>query len=411
MSNPRRRWTPLRGRAFRVYDPRERVLLRAFDIVVSLLVRAARLVPWGQRDSRTRIERVIVFRLDRIGDVVMSLPALAQLRAALPEAFITLVVGRWSTEIARSAPVDEVLVWSAPWVGRASEGAESLWRLARRARRMRVRAFDLAIDLQGDIRAALLMYLTSARERVGYANTGGACLLTRVVALDEEISWVDQNRAAVKCAVGREAAGARVALLTAEESEDARRLLVAHGLSGRRPLVGIHPSGGRLIKQWDLGCWRGVAGRLAREQGATIVVTGSGADRPLAAAVAEGLTATVDLTGRLGLREMLALISELDLFLSSDTGPMHLACALGTPTVSLFGPSDPRRYFSGTPSASHVVVAPELWCAPCNLIRRPPDECRLDPPPECLRSVSVEAVYAHAVAVLRAGRQRGPEIH
>jgi ADP-heptose:LPS heptosyltransferase len=407
MSNPRRRWTPIKGQAFRVYDPRERALLRSFDMLVSLFFRAARIVPWARpRHRRTNLGRVLVFRLDRIGDVVMSLPALAQLRAALPEAFITLVVGRWSSEIARSAPVDQVLVWNAPWVGRASEGAESAWRLMLEAVRLRGRAFDVAIDLQGDIRASLLMYLTGAPERIGYANTGGAYLLTRVVALDEEVSWVEQNRAVVECTLGRPAPDARVELLTRQEREDAQKLLATHGLLGRHPLVGIHPSGGRLIKQWDLARWRTVAERLAREQGATIVITGSEADRTLARALGAGLSPVVDLAGRLSLREMLQLLSAVDVLLSSDTGPMHLACALGTPTVSIFGPSDPRRYFSGTRSASQVAVAPDLWCAPCNLIRRPPEECLGSAPPECLRLVTAEAVYAQTVAVLRSGRGR-----
>jgi len=88
-----------------------------------------------------------VLRLDRIGDLVMSLPALAELRAALPQARIRLAVGAWSEDIAKSAPVDEILVWSAPWVGRPSEGAMSFAKLAGAARALRKLPLDLAIDL------------------------------------------------------------------------------------------------------------------------------------------------------------------------------------------------------------------------------------------------------------------------
>jgi ADP-heptose:LPS heptosyltransferase len=134
-----------------------------------------------------------------------------------------------------------------------------------------------------------------------------------------------------------------------------------------------------------------------------VVLTGSAAEGPLAATVAAGLGAsTVDLTGRLSVREMLALVSVLDLFLSPDTGPMHMACALGTPSVSVFGPSDPVRYFSGADydPSRHRVVRAELWCAPCNLIRRPPAECAAAPLPECLGLVGVEAVSAAAGSLL-----------
>jgi ADP-heptose:LPS heptosyltransferase len=155
-----------------------------------------------------------------------------------------------------------------------------------------------------------------------------------------------------------------------------------------------------------------VAARLQREFGAALVLTGSAGDRPLAQEVMRGLPGpAVDLTGRLALAEMLSLLGTLDLFLSSDTGPMHMACVAGTPSVSVFGPSDPRRYFSGgsgAPGGRHVVVRAELWCAPCNLIRRPPAECLGADGPECLRLVTVDAVHAEAARLLSAaGFARG----
>jgi ADP-heptose:LPS heptosyltransferase len=172
-----------------------------------------------------------------------------------------------------------------------------------------------------------------------------------------------------------------------------------------RPLVAVHPGGGRAVKQWDLGRWAEVARRLQREFHATILLTGSEADRPLAQELSRGLSfPPVDLTGRLGLREMVALLAELDLFLSPDTGPMHAACAVGTPSVAVFGPSDPARYFSGGTGESgrrHVVVRAELWCSPCNLIRKPPAECDDGAPPECLRRVGVDDVHREAARLLR----------
>ena len=273
---------------------------------------------------------------------------------------------------------------------------------------LRAERIDLAIDLQGDVRAAGLMALTGARERVGYANTGGARLLTRVVPLDETVSWIEQNRDAIAVAAGssrRTGPPPRVELLTPADRERAAEILRAEGLEGHRPLVGLHASGGRPVKQWGQGRWREVAGRLQREFGAAIVLTGSEGDRPLAQDLARGLPGTVrDLSGRLALLDTLALVGALDLFLSSDTGPMHMAAAVATPSVSVFGPSDARRYFSGGTGAAgtrHVVAAHELWCAPCNLIRRPPEECLGPEGPECLRLVTADEVH-HAAASLLA---------
>jgi ADP-heptose:LPS heptosyltransferase len=383
----------------------ERALLATADLPLRLLGRAP--ATEAPPLDPGQVREVLVLRLDRIGDLIMSLPALSDLRRAYPAARIRLAVGRWSEEIARRAPVDEVLVWSAPWAGRPDEGAESALRLARRARALRTSALDVALDLQGDVRAVGLMALTAARARVGYANTGGARLLTRVVALDETTSWVEQNRRAVAAVAGPAAVSgppARVELLTAADRARGRDLLRAHGRKESGPVVGLHPSGGRPVKQWPSARWREVAARLQREFAATIVLTGTSGDAALAADVARGLDGpVVDLTGRLSLMDTLAVIGAVDLFLSSDTGPMHMAAAVGTPSVSVFGPSDARRYFSGgtgLPGTPHVVAQPDLWCAPCNLIRRPPAECLRGEGPECLRLVTVDAVHAHAARLL-----------
>lgn len=398
----RQRWRPVKGTGSRVYDPVERALLTAADLPLRLAQAVRRRqVPALEPE---RVREILVLRLDRIGDLVMSLPALSDLRAAFPEARIRLAVGAWSEPIARSAPVDDVLVWSAPWVGRPSEGAESLRTLFARARALRATPLDLALDLQGDVRASFLLWLSGARIRVGYANTGGGALLTHVVPLDETVSFVEQNRRAVSTVAGTRAPSTHDPL-TAEERASARKILAAHGVPAEaRPLIGLHPSGGRLIKQWPLARWAEVARRLQEELGATVVVTGSAADRPLFQALAASLPRVpIDLTGRLDLRETLTVLSAFDLFLSPDTGPMHMAAAVGTPSVSVFGPSDPGRYFSGgsgAPGTRHEVVRHELWCSPCNLIRKPPAECQEGEAPECLRLVTVDAVYTAAQRVL-----------
>jgi lipopolysaccharide heptosyltransferase II len=412
----RQRWTPLKGTQNRVYDPAERLLLGALDMpgraaaAIGRALGARRTTPLPAREA---IREVLVLRLDRIGDVLMCLPALADLRAALPRARIRLAVGSWSAELARGFPVDEVLVWSPPWAGRKDEGTEALVALLAKARALREDTIDLGIDLQGDVRAMQLLWLTGARVRVGYANTGGAYLLTHVVPLDETVSWVEQNRRAVAAALGDVVRTPRPHPLTPEDRAFAEGLLKSESLETRRPLVGLHPSGGRRIKQWDLARWAEVAARLQRSFGATLLVTGSPSDRPLATALVGGLPEPpLDLTGRLTVRQTLALIARLDLFLSPDTGPMHMAAAVGTPSVSVFGPSDPVRYFSGREEdggagARHAIVRAPLWCSPCNLIRKPPAECSRPEGPECLRLVGADAVYQEAARLLRAGGHAG----
>jgi ADP-heptose:LPS heptosyltransferase len=402
----RQRWAPVRGTGNRIYDPWERLALGALDLPARAVFGLAGLAglrrpPTVERGS---IREVLLLRLDRIGDVLLSLPAIAEVRAALPDARIRLAVGRWSEAVVQAAPVDEVLVWSAPWVGRPAEGGESTLSVMRSARGLKSARLDLAIDLQGDVRASLLMWLSGARIRAGYANTGGAWLLTHVIPLDETVSWIEQNRRAVEEVLGPPVERVTVDPLTSEDRDFARRIGETLDLAARRPVVGLHPSGGRRVKQWDLSRWAEVAARLQREFGAMILITGSAADRPLAEDLARQLeTPPLDVTGRLGVRETMALIETLDLFLSCDTGPMHMACAVDTPSVAIFGPSDPVRFFSGgdgAPGSRHVALRPELWCAPCNLIRRPPAECDGDAMPECLSLVTADAVYREAARLL-----------
>ena len=407
----RRRWTPVRGTGNRIYEPGERLLVAALDWPLRATLGAARLCGWGRPAplDPAAAREVLVLRLDRIGDLLMSLPALHDLRAALPRARIRLAVGRWSEEVARAAPVDEVLVWSAPWVGRAHEGAEPFGQLLLRARALRSAGLELALDLQGDVRANLLLLASGARRRVGYANTGGGALLTSVVPLDETVSWVEQNRRAVGQALGRPPGAARCDALGPVDRDFAARLFENLRLGQRGPVIGIHPSGGRLVKQWPVERWAELAASLERRFDAEFVFTGSQVDQPLAQQLARACRRlSFDLAGKLGARETLAVIERLDLFLSPDTGPMHMACAVGTPSLAVFGPSDPLRYFSGgsgAPGARHVVVRAELWCSPCNLIRKPPNECSGPEPPECLRLVTVAQVEAGAARLLEAGRR------
>jgi ADP-heptose:LPS heptosyltransferase len=352
---------------------------------------------------------ILVLRLDRIGDVLMSLPAIAALREALPEAKIRLAVGEWSREVARDAPVDEVLVWSAPWVGRSDEGASSLLDLFKAARSRRSRRPDLAIDLQGDLRAIWLMAATGAGARVGYANTGSAALLSAVVELDENVSFVEQNYRAMEMALGRALVRKPFRWLDEERRSRGRGFLTASmeraGLATHGPIIGLHPGAGRRIKEWPLERFVELGRRLIKERGVRLVLTGSESERGRAATIQSALSPfALDLSGRLSLSALAETISACDAIISGDTAAMHFACALGIPSVSIFGPSDPGRYFSGGTlgfgTGRHIALSADLFCSPCNLIRRPPEECDSAPAPDCLLGITTERVFAATLKAL-----------
>jgi ADP-heptose:LPS heptosyltransferase len=144
-----------------------------------------------------------------------------------------------------------------------------------------------------------------------------------------------------------------------------------------RPLVGLHIGAGRAVKEWPASRMAEVGAWAARERGAAIVLTGSASDRAPADEVRRALprdAAVVDTVGGAPLVTLAALLSRLSLFITPDTGPMHLAAAVGAPLVALFGPSSPERW--GPLSARARVVRVSLPCSPCNRIRNPPARCQ-----------------------------------
>jgi ADP-heptose:LPS heptosyltransferase len=381
--------------SLQIYDPLERAAVRVADAV---------LAPLGWRrpaGSSRRVERVLLLRLERIGDLILVLDAIDDARAAWPDARIDLVVGAWNAALAALIPgVDHVIVLSAPWLARR-EQADRWPRVIGAARRWRAAHYDLVVNFEPDIRSNVLAWLSGAPRRVGYASGGGGALLTDAspYAAGEHVAVNARHlvaRAAAAPPPDARGGWTTPRLRLPETAHASARALIG---DARRPLVGVHASGGRASKQWHLDRFAAAARELARARDATIVLTGSAADAPLVAEVRRGLGAArvIDATGALELPALAALLGELDLFISGDTGPMHLAAAMATPVVALFGPSNPVRY--GPLSRVRHELRVDLPCSPCGRVRLPPARCR-GHVPECLDRIGAADVIAAALDVL-----------
>ena len=388
-----------------IYDPRERRLVAAADRVLALGAAAARLLP-RRRPASPR--RILLLRLERIGDLLMSAAAIESVRAHAPDAIIDLVVGSWNRSIAeRLRGIDRVETLDAPWLARGAAAAGT-GHLVSAAWGWRRRGYDLAINFEGDIRSHALLALGGARRRVGFAMAGGGPLLTDVVAHHLDRHTADNAAALVEAAfpdrpstgpgLGGEArpraAGlaGRFRLDVPEAARRAARDLVG----GRGPYLVVHASGGRAIKQWDVDRFAEATTTIARELGTTVVLSGAPGDAAITGQVRAALPAdvpVVDLTGRPDLLVLAAVLEGARLVLTGDTGPMHLAAAVRAPVVAVFGPSMPVRY--APRDTAHRVVRIDLWCAPCNMIRKPPARCQ-GHTPDCLAGVTVDAVTAAA---------------
>jgi ADP-heptose:LPS heptosyltransferase len=380
-----------------IYNPRERAVVGAADLALNLGAAVARRF---RRDSRATPSRVLLLRLERIGDLLMVLGAIRQVRAILPAAEIDLVIGSWNAGLAALLEgITGTELLDASWLSR-EPGALTYPQLIARARSWRKRHYDLAINFEPDIRSNLLTWLSGARRRIGYSSAGGGGFLTQALRYDPRLHVSDNAMRLAAAALGSsETKPAAVPdgrpLLAPPPSPAAARLIEGH----RGMLIGVHASGGRLVKQWTAERFRQLAARLIDDYDATIVLTGSAADRPLVTSIASGLPREriIDVAGSLDLASLAWLLSQLRLLVTGDTGPMHLAHSVGTPVVAVFGPSDPVRY--GPRGPRDRIIRIDLPCSPCNRIRQPPARCT-GHTPDCLMGISVDVVMNGVATVV-----------
>jgi ADP-heptose:LPS heptosyltransferase len=375
-----------------ISDRRERLLVRAADLVLA----PARL---RRRPRPTTAPRsILCLRLERIGDLLMALPALAELRAAAASSEIDLVVGSWNAEIARAIPgLRRVEVLDAAWLARGGAG-HSLPSLAARARRWKQRRYDVAINFEPDIRSNAIAAAAGAGWTAGFASGGGGALLDLALPFEATLHTSENLTALVREVTRGWSAESTPANVRLQLDDEERRRAAERLADLGSPIVAMHVNGGRAIKQWPVDRFAAVARWLAGERHASLVFTGSQDDRAAIEAVRSALggTPSLDVSG-VGLVQAAAIVERCDLLVTGDTGPMHLAHAVGCPVVAVFGPSDPRRYAPRGPRDR--VVRVDLPCAPCNRIRQPPSRC-VGHTPDCLSGVSVAAVISAIADVI-----------
>jgi len=333
--------------------------------------------------------RILLVKLSSLGDVIHALPTLEALRALYPQGQITWLVEAVNAPLLAGHPaLDEV--WPMP---RLRLGGNRFWgdmgQLLRVARRLREEPFDLVIDLQGLLKSAMWVALAKSPRKLGYDRTRELSYL----ALTERLPPYDQDEHAVRryLNVARRLgapAGPPRFRLGFPEPKDLSRLVP---LEAGRPLVILHPGARWASKLWPAGHWARLAGWLAQELGFQVAITGSPGDRDLVAEMVSRTDAPlVNLAGRTTLAELAALLKNARLAVTTDTGPMHLAAALGTPVAALFGPTAPWR--TGPFGEGHEVLRLELPCSPC--FRR---QC---PEPRCLIDLPVAAVQEAVEKIL-----------
>jgi heptosyltransferase-2 len=318
-----------------------------------------------------------------LGDTVMAVPALQAVRSAWPQAQV-LAAGPWASLLAGQGLADVLVDYPRGWSGRL-RSADSVARFAP----------ELAILLPNSLESALAAWYWGARRRVGFAGGGRGELLTDAVPPPvPRLHQVDEYRLLVeRCGA---TASSRVPTLSppgtdSAERVEARRLLeeAEAPVAGRSLRIGVHLGAAwGPAKLWPVErviefC------RLAAAEGAAAILLGAPADAATASAIVSAAPATLSLVGRDRPALLPALLGELDVLVAGDTGVAHLAAAVGTAVVTLFGPTDPRL---SAPRGRATVLTHAVPCAPCFY-----RTCPIEHP--CLRGVEPARVWASVAAL------------
>jgi heptosyltransferase-2 len=312
-----------------------------------------------------QVQRILIRGVNWVGDAVMTTPAIAGIRKTFPTAKISLLVKPWVAGVFEGSPhIDEILLYDRE--GRHA-GLAGLLRLAHELRKYR---FDVAILLQNAFEAALLTSLARIPHRVGYKTQGRGFLLTTAVLPDHStraLHHVEYYQTLLRVSGWLEGEQPPILYLSSGAEERAQALLGEEGVRSEESLVAFNPG--------------------STYGSARILLTGTQADGAVARDVrtlARHGERIIDLTGRTNIQLLAAVLKRCAVYVTNDTGAMHIGAAVGVPLVAIFGPTDPR---TTSPVGRHVLLRHPVPCSPC-LLR----ECPIDH--RCMTGISVDQVLS-----------------
>lgn len=314
--------------------------------------------------DKSKIHRILIRTTNWVGDLVMTTPAIEVVRKNFPESTLTVLARPWVIPLLQSHPaVDHVLPLKTGH-GYISHTVE----IIKASGLLRKMKFDLAIIFQNAFEAALLAYLGGIRFRIGYNTDGRGFLLSHSVIREDEVLKVHQVEyyLSILRAMGWEAESRDPRLFVAEKDKEAiQSLLSSKGIGQDHFFLGLSP--GAVFgpaKRWPAERFATIGDWAAKRWGAKIVVLGSEGEIGICSTVSQSMEHNpVNLCGSTTLGEAMALIERCHLFVTNDSGLMHIAAALNVPVVAIFGSTDPVA--TGPRSEKARIVQKPVDCAPC----------------------------------------------
>lgn len=367
-----------------------------------LLELVAHLPVSGARACRT--QRILLIRPDHLGDVLLTTPAILALRAALPDAELHALVGPWSAEALAGYPeLDVVLTLLFPGFSRRP-GANwrSPYQLAyHAASHLRRIGYDSAVIFRPDHWwGAMLARLAGIPERIGYDLPDVAPFLTSRIPRQQE-HGVLQSLRLVNRWTGTIAPEATAYRYPVEMTDKVYvdDYLRERGIEPEQNVVCIHPGSGTPVKLWTDDRWAQVADALHEQFSAPVVFTGGDHELPMVQRIAANMNHEPCLmVGNTRVPQLAALFSRAMVVLGPDSGPLHLAAAVGAPTVTLFGPADPAEFGPWGSPEKHIALTSNIGCRPCRVLDWASDDLKYHP---CVREIPVARVLEAAHRVVK----------
>lgn len=349
--------------------------------------------------------RILVLRYRFIGDTILTVPFLRNLRRAEPDAHIAWVVAPGSAEVVKGIPyVDELIYWDPVTIHADSRGKHRTFsdKLAF-IRALRARHFSKVYVLKRSFSSAIMAWLSGARERIGFNTEGRGFLLTKRVPYCNDRHEVENFLAVLKS----DGIAVEDDFLefwnTPEEEAAVNELLLGAGVNTGSGLVALHPFASIAQRGWHLENFATLAARF-QEHGLTPLILGAPGDRKTFDDARHLFgVGTVDLVGKCSLRVTMALLKDCSLFVGNDSGIMHLAAAAGIPLVALFGPQSPVKF--GPWSGKAVVAYKKFACSPCR--QKFFTECEPSPRmrPACVEAITVDEVFGEGMRLLNLSKE------
>jgi ADP-heptose:LPS heptosyltransferase len=363
-------------------------------------------------DKETARPRILIARPDHLGDVLLTLPAAAALRAAIPGAHISFLVSTELGQVVRHCPeIDETYTLPFPPLSTPHDPASWTNIVSQEASRLRGR-FDLIIlSRPEDPWSGELAVMAGIPMRVGYATPNTEQFLNIALPFHEQGHVVIQTLNLVK--VAAHCLGAMMMTMTTGEpgpltaatfvptpleEEAAAQVILEAPAAGDNPIV-FQPGSGWPLKNWSPRRWGQLAIEIRRRWGLTPLVPGGPGEKALVQEIVEASEGCAyGLAERLSVGVLAALYRRARLVIGIDSGPLHLAVMMGTRVIGLYGPLDPLKWGPWCPPDRYRIARVQLPCSPCDCIFDPPCGISIEPP--CTTGITIDAILAAALELL-----------